>query len=295
MTTSHSFLNISWDEVRLFLATAQEGSFSAAARLTGLGQATLSRRVAALEKQVGHALFERTRDGVALTEAARRLLPWAEAMGASMREAGASVAGLEAKPEGRVRLTCSPGMGFFFAPVLARRLALSHPKIVLEVLAEVRVRDLAAHEADVALRTSLPPTGPLLSKKLLEVPLGLYAAKTLVRRLAKKPRLVDVPLIDWSDEMPSLAGRMKVFPNPRVLLTNEFLSMMAAAEAGIGAVVCSAIDARQQGLVPVPVALPALPSQSVYLVTHQALRRVPRVQVVVQAIEAVAASLQEVG
>ena len=59
----------SWDDMRLFLAVAETGSFSAAARRLRLGQPTLSRRMAELESGLGEALFERRAQGCVLTAA----------------------------------------------------------------------------------------------------------------------------------------------------------------------------------------------------------------------------------
>jgi DNA-binding transcriptional LysR family regulator len=291
MKTSHPFSNASWDDVRLFLAALDHGSFTDAAKALGVGQATMSRRVAALEAAVGHALFDRSRGGLSPTRAAQQLRPWAEAMGAAMRDAGATLAGLEAAPEGRVRLACPPGVAVDFLPPMLKRLRVQHPKLLVEVLADVRVRDLAAHEADVAIRSVAPTGGPLLVRKLCDAPVGLFAAAELVRRLPTKARLEHVPLIGWSDDVPALRAALAAIPCPRVMETNEFLTMCAAAEAGVGAIVTTAVQAKLRGLVEVPVAFPPVPPSSFLVVTHQALRQVPRVVAVIDALEALIAGL----
>lgn len=292
MKTSHPFSNASWDDVRLFLAAVEHGSFTEAARALGVGQATLSRRIAALERQVGHSLFDRSRSGLTLTSAANQLLPWAEAMGASMREAAATLAGLEMAPEGRVRLTCAPGVAVDFGPLLVRRLRAKHPKLVVEVLAELRLRDLTAYEADLALRSQPPASGPLLVKKLGELPVGLFASKDLVRRLPARPRLDQVPLLGWSEELPTLHAALAGLPCPRTMVTNDFLTMCAAASAGLGAMMTTTVQAGLRGLVRVDVPLPLAPLAPLYLVTHEALRRVPRVAAVFEAIEGLWADLE---
>jgi DNA-binding transcriptional LysR family regulator len=62
-----------WDDVRFLLAVLRAGSFTAAARLLGTDQSTVSRRIASLEASLGVALFERTRRAPLPTEAAREL------------------------------------------------------------------------------------------------------------------------------------------------------------------------------------------------------------------------------
>ncbi len=288
MKTSHPFSNASWDDVRLFLAALEHESFTLAAKALRIGQATMSRRIAALEAEVGHPLFDRSRGGLTPTHAALQLRPWAEAMGASMRDAGAALAGLESAPEGRVRLTSAPGVAVDFGPLVLKRLRVKHPKIVVELLADVRTRDLVAHEADISLRNAMPTTGPLVAKKLFELPIGLYASAALVRRLPARPRLDQVPLIDWSAELATLSNALAGLPCPRVLVTNDFLVMCAATEAGLGAMVTTSAQAAIRGFVRVDAPFPAVPPAPVFVVTHQALRRVPRVAAVLDVLDEVA-------
>ncbi|MDX2012528.1 MAG: LysR family transcriptional regulator [Myxococcaceae bacterium] len=285
METTHPLSNVSWDDVRLFLGALEHGSFTDAAKALGVGQATMSRRIAALERQLGHVLFDRSRGGLSPTHAANQLRPWAEAMGASMKDAGAALAGLEAAPEGRVRLTCAPGVAVDFGPLLLRRLQAKYPRLVVELLADTRLRDVSAHEADIALRNQAPSAGPLVVKKLFDFEVGLFASPALVRRLPAKPRLDQVPLLDWSDELPTLASALARLPCPRAMVTNDFLTMCAAAEAGLGAMVTTTVQARLRGLVAVPAPFPPVPPAPLYVVTHQALRRVPRVVAVLEAID----------
>ena len=70
----------SWDSVRVFLAVAQEGSLSKAARALNLSQPTVGRKVKALEDSLGTRLFDRLPDGLGLTAAGQELLPSAHAL-----------------------------------------------------------------------------------------------------------------------------------------------------------------------------------------------------------------------
>ena len=60
-------VNFDWNQAKAFLATAEEGSLSAAARALRLSQSTLSRQVEALEQELGLVLFERVGKGLTLT------------------------------------------------------------------------------------------------------------------------------------------------------------------------------------------------------------------------------------
>src|SRR3569833_3424936 len=130
-------MDIPWDDLRLFLAVAETGSRSAAARRLRLGQPTLSRRTAELEAQLDEALFTRGTGGVVLTAAGERLRPLALRMAEWASEATHAVAKRRHGPEGRVRITAPPGVAFdFLAPFAATKHSRT-PGITLEVLAGI--------------------------------------------------------------------------------------------------------------------------------------------------------------
>src|SRR3954463_3550313 len=110
-------MNISWEDLRLFLAVAEPGSFSSAAKQLHLGQPTISRRLADLEYELGYKLFNRTASGAAPTAAARRLLEPARKMAGWAGEAGRPAAASDREPQGTVRIAAPPGAAFqFVAP-----------------------------------------------------------------------------------------------------------------------------------------------------------------------------------
>jgi DNA-binding transcriptional LysR family regulator len=79
------------EAVRAFVAVADEGQFQLAAIQLGISQQAVSKRIAALEADLGTALFKRTPSGAALTQDGRTLLPHAAAVLAAVSEARASV------------------------------------------------------------------------------------------------------------------------------------------------------------------------------------------------------------
>lgn len=84
------------DQLHTFVAAAESGSLTSAARALGMTQSAVSRRIAALEKEVGAALFRRTPDGVTLTPAGRAYMRRIPAIRTAMRavsDAARDVAG----------------------------------------------------------------------------------------------------------------------------------------------------------------------------------------------------------
>src|SRR5262245_1894299 len=122
--------DLSWDDVRLFLAIAEEGSLSRAAKRLRVGQPTISRRLADLEQQLGYPLFKRKVEGAMLTSAGKRLLDPARKMadwaGEVARAAGQGETGA---PRGTVRVTAPPSVAFDFVAPFAVKLREKHPEI----------------------------------------------------------------------------------------------------------------------------------------------------------------------
>ncbi|MEZ4317629.1 MAG: LysR family transcriptional regulator [Myxococcota bacterium] len=285
--------DLAWDDWRFVHAAWKTGSFTAAAEVLHVGQATVSRRVAQVEERVGHVLFDRHRTGLVPTEAVRAVLPHLEALAAAAHGASRALEGLEVAPEGTVRVAAPPGMCVDWMPVLAARLSVEHPGVNLEVLADILPRDLERREADIALRMVPSPDSDLVVRRLTSVSGGLFATPEVVARLPPNPTMADVPMVHWAGEHAEIAlGRFlrQLSPGPPAFATNDYLVLRAAVLAGLGASLLSETEARTHGLVPVPVPL-ELPTVDVFLVVHRALRKVPRVSVVIDAIDALVAAL----
>lgn len=286
----HPNMEDTWDDWRLFLAAWDTGSLSAAAERLGLGQATLSRRIAALERRIGHVLFDRTRRGLAPTAAAVALAPHAEAMDSCARAASGALDGLEQAPEGVVRLAVPEGFAVDLVPALLPELARRAPAVRLEVLADNRLVDLGRREADLALRGARPEGGDLLVQRLPDVPLGLYASAGTVAGLPAGATLRDVELVQYTADLAHLPTHTwveRALDGRRPALTsNSFLALRAAVAAGTGAIVLPSLQALWSGLVEVPVPIdPPLPATQWFLVVPRPLRAVPRVAVVVQLVQ----------
>ena len=286
-------MDVSWSDWQVVRAALTEGTFSAAAESLGVGQATVSRRIAAVEEQLGHRLFDRHRTGLEPTAACRRLVPHLQALAAAADGAARSVEGLEVEARGEVRITAPPGLAADLIPALARDLRERHPDITLTVLADIQTRDLDRREADLALRMVPTTRGDLLVRRLLSVNGGLFAHPDYVATLPDAPEMRDVAVVQYGGEHAGIPiARLLDELGVRIALrSNDFLVQRAAIDAGLGAGLSSRLNATQRGWVPVPVALPELPPVHVYLVVHRALRQVPRVAVVIDAIDRLVADV----
>lgn len=287
---------LAWDDVRLFLALTRSGTLTKAAKAAGVDVSTMSRRLVALEQAVGATLFIRSREGVRPTEAAETLLADAELVAESMGRIERVTAGFETSPEGVVRLAVLPSLTESLVIPLLPKLRARFPKIVLEVSSSQLLMDLSRREADVAIRTVRPRSGELVSVKLFDAPYAFFAARRVARALARTQPL---PLIDWTADLAmSPAARWLAQHAPdaqRVLRSNVLSGHLTAAQHGLGLVLVPVqLGERTPGLVRVD--LPRFrgldtPREELWLVGHQALRHVPRVQAVWEFLRAETARL----
>src|SRR4051812_6921921 len=110
-------MDIPWEDVRLFLAVAEAGSLSGAARRLQIGQPSVTRKLAALEYTLGAKLFRRGVEGASLTSAGERLLEPARKMAEWAGEVGRAAERSNAAPRGQVRITSTPYVAYdFLAP-----------------------------------------------------------------------------------------------------------------------------------------------------------------------------------
>jgi DNA-binding transcriptional LysR family regulator len=279
-----------WDDVRVFLALWRARTLSAAASRLDVNASTVGRRLDALEEALGVRLFDRTPDGVLPTGAAEQLLGYAEQLEHAANGLAGAVSGFEASPEGTVRLTAPPAVAEeLIAPGIAR-LRKRYPGLVLELDASVPYADLARREADIAVRLSRPTSGDLVSVKLADVPGAIAASRQLAASLGELDALGDAPWIAWDASLGHLPDARWVsehVPAGSITLrTNSVGVQLHAAETGVGVLLLPEVQARARKLAPVKLAkrlraaLSPVPHATLWLVTHRALRQVPRVAAV---------------
>jgi DNA-binding transcriptional LysR family regulator len=280
---------IPWQDVELFLAVAESGSFSEAARRLRLGQATVSRRIAQLEDQLGEALFQRGVEGAIPTATAARLLPAARRMAEAAGELTRTLATGEPTPSGVVRIAAPPGVAWDFLVPFAAALRGPLPELRIEVRASIAHVDLGRHEADLALRNRPPTQGELVDLAQIRVPVGIFAHPELVAALPPEPGVGDLPWVCWAppyDRLPPRPQLEAAIPGfePR-FTSDDFLVLWRAAELGLGAMFLGGTRhrfRRDTTLVRAPIELGV--TDVMHLVTAKALLRVPRVRAVLDAL-----------
>ncbi len=286
-------MDILWDEIRLFLAVAEEGSVSRAARRLRVSQPTLSRKLAGLERALGASLFRRSVAGAALTATGERLLEPARRMAEWAGEVGRAAECSDRGPQGLVRITAPPLIAHDFLAPFAAWLAQRHPGLRLEVIAAVQLLDLVRGEADLALRGRAPAQRELKLVRTLEVANAVHVAPALARRLPRRPRLDELPWVAWAppyEDLPPNPQLAELAPGLTPAFTSDsILVQLAAAEAGMGAIVLPRLRhrfSRTPRLVPLAADLGPWSRGVIHLVAARSGLDIPRVRVVADLLEA---------
>lgn len=283
---------MNWDDVRIFLAVARAGQILGAARRLELNHATVSRRIAALERALGAKLFRRLTTGSELTAEGERFLAAAERIEADMIAARADVAGDSDEVAGAVRIGAPDGFGVAFLAPRLGALTERHPQLTIQLVPVPRSFSLSRREADIAITVERPTEGRLVAAKLVDYTLGLYAARAYVERnglpatqgelrrhrlVGYVPDLVISPSLDYGPEM--LPGWQAHFA------VSSSLGQVEAVRAGAGIGILHSFIARaHDDLVPVPAAAPI--RRAYWLVYHETVRPLRRVQAVSSFIAA---------
>ncbi len=297
-------MHTSWEDAETFLAVAEQDSFSAAAGMLGVGQPTVSRRIASLEQRLGCQLFIRNKLGAQLTEAGARLLPAAEQMARWAGEFGRLAQGAEEEPAGRVRIAAPPGLAVEVLAPLAGTLRREKPEIRLEVLASVDYIDLARGRADLAIRTRENREPELTTLYSARFEIGVFASASYKERLVERLtattptegprtgfRLEDLDWITWAAPHEQVAPRPmleRAIPDFQpAFASDNYLVLKSALEAGLGVMVLekqgASRSARDDQLVEIDLGF-SLPPSDYYLVCAKSMRYVPRVRAVAELL-----------
>lgn len=283
---------LEWDDLRFVLAVARHGSLTAAARVLGVTQPTMGRRLEHLEARLDVTLFERTATGVGLNALGTSLLGLAEQMEQVALGAERRIATRDTGLDGLVRITTLEWIGHHvLAPVLAGFCRL-HPGVTVELITADRVFSLTRHEADIALRSTRFEQEGLVERRVGVSPRGLYASDAYLAErgvpdyAAGCPGHTLISVGEIAGTLPHLHWlRDHLAPQARVALRSNSIDVhAAAARAGAGlAVLPLALGDHMPGLVRLSPPEPP-PTREFWLGFHEDLRHTQRVRKLVTYI-----------
>jgi len=185
-------IQFDWNRARAFLVTAEEGSFSAAAKALGMTQPTLGRQVDALEQELGVALFERIGRGLMLTPSGLELIEHARAMGEAASNLALSASGQTQSLEGSVAISASEITAVSLLPPIIARLRREYPGLLLEIVPSNDAVDLRRREADIAIRNFRPTQNDLIARKLRDDQGHFYATPEYIQSIGNPKEMQEL-------------------------------------------------------------------------------------------------------
>ncbi|WP_010430489.1 LysR family transcriptional regulator [Enterobacter mori] len=285
-------MNNKLNAISTFLRVAEAGSFSAAARQTGIKQSAVSQQIAALEESLGVVLLHRTTRTMKLTEQGERYRRDMQLVLDAMGEAERRLHPVDHSVQGRVHVQLPSGLGQIILPHLLGLQRL-HPELQLMISLDDRLADMVTEGVDVAIRLSSEPPQAHAARVLARIEAALFAvpgfqAVHAVSELATLPhvRFSGIPL---DAPLRLICGEETVEINVNTVFranTSDALLQALASGIGIGGLQRPlAARALQAGtLVPI---LPdwRLPDRFLYAVYPDARFIPQRVRKVVSVIE----------
>ena len=173
---------LDWSLVEVFLAVAETGSLSAAARTLNSSQPTVGRQVKEIEDRLGTSVFQRQPRGMELTETGAALLEPARAMRDAAGRFQNIAAGASEGLSGTVRITVSETIAQYVMPRIIADIRIAEPEISIELVSTDDANNLLFREADIAVRMFRPTQLDLITQHIGNMPIKVFAAKSYLQR-----------------------------------------------------------------------------------------------------------------
>ncbi len=180
-----SLPTLDWSLVQTFLAVAEHGSLSGAARALGQSQPTLGRHVKQIEEQLGLEVFIRHSKGLSLNEVGKLLLAPAQRMHEAQRQFALTAAGQDHGLAGTVRLTASEFVSHHVLPGIIAQIRIAEPAIAIELVPSDSTENLLFREADIAVRMYRSKQLDIVTQHIGDVRLGLFASHDYLARAGR--------------------------------------------------------------------------------------------------------------
>ncbi|WP_368309070.1 LysR family transcriptional regulator [Luteibacter sp. CQ10] len=275
--------DIDWQDVRVFIAVARQGSLSAAARMLSVTHATVARRLQSLEQSLGEKLLERRVEGYVLTPAGTQALEAASDMEHAAQILGRGMA--DATPRGLVRISSSPGLSGGFLAARLPLLAARFPKLDIDLAPALRSVSLERHEADIALRFDQPRDGDVIARPLTTVGYGFYGTEEACRSVEAGGEPVFIGFNEADAYLSQATWLSRHFPRARVVFRakDQFLQSIAA-RSGAGLALIPHYIGRGDPLLRSCDLGSLPPSRDVYLLTRSRDRKDASIRAVADAV-----------
>jgi DNA-binding transcriptional LysR family regulator len=190
------------ENLGLFFHVVDSGGFTQASRRTGIGKATISRRISALEQELAVALLHRNARQLVMTEAGERLFVRARTIVEEAEAAKSEALDSGGEASGHLRISCPVVLAEVAVGRLAATFTRQNPRVRVTLNVSNQAIDPVAERFDVVIRPSTTPLADtsLCARRLYDATYGVVATPSLAAKLgAVHPdELADAPAVGWS-------------------------------------------------------------------------------------------------
>lgn len=280
-------MNWNWDQLRFFLALAENNTLTEAASVLAVSHSTVLRRIKNFEKQLDTHLFEQRPDGYILTTAGQQLFEECTQIRQRIRAVSEQIAGSDHELAGEVVITTTDTLAQYVLPTELQAIQANYPNLQFTLQMLNQLSNLNNREADIAIRTCLTPPDDLIGRKVGDLHFSVVASK---KYLCEHP-IDSFPAGNQSHNFICLDSNYASTPfynwfkqrvsDPLLCTTvSNFISATAMARAGMGfTVLPSYVLNHEPELTSIPVDSP-IPHNELWLLSHINLRNTDRVKLV---------------
>ena len=279
--------SINWQWWHYFLVIAEQGSLSKAAIQLKLSQPTLSRHLAALEKQLGQTLFDRSSQGLILTDFASRLIDESKNMRDTAAKLERFVSGHEQQLEGSVRLAVAEPTAMYNLPQVLPKFLSTYPDVRVEVVMSNFETNLGNRDADLAIRAFAPTQQDLIARHLFDLPLGFFATEEYLLKNGTPKTLKELFQLNvfGPDRDPLELNWIRSMAQPATISASDFYFRsdfmplrFELVKMGHGITIVDCYLGHKSGLVQIEVEA-SLPTLPIYLTCHRDVRHNRKIRV----------------
>lgn len=269
-----------WSDLKVFLAIARAGTLGGAARMIGQTQPTMGRRLRALEQAVGHALFQRTSDGLVLTDEGTAVLRHAQRVEEETIAFERELDGQRQELNGVLRVSSSDWFGVHMLTPVCAEFSRMHPMATIELVTDSRLLNLARREADLVFRIQPFDQPDIVQRKCMHIEYGLYGPAGSTPPIARDGAGYPLIMLDSAfDDFPDSRWLQRLLPNAHVVFRSnnrDAQAMMCARGAGL-AVLPRPLGDNIPGLQKIDLGLPP-PGRDLWAGYHRDLRGLRRLR-----------------
>lgn len=280
-------ISFDWNQARALLATAEEGSYSGAARALRTTQPTVGRQISSLEGALGVTLVERSVKGQKLTQAGLELVNHIRAMGEAATLVSMTADRQSHSVTGEVVVTATDLLSALILPRVLLPLRETAPGIAVRVNSSNSIESLTQRDADIAIRHARPTASDLIAQHVGDFRANLYASISYFERAGRPNSMQELSAHAFVGDLdlqrfilPMQNIGIPIQPENFVMLSDNGVTTWEMVKAGYGISMQPEVLGDTEPNV--EKALSEFPSWEfpIWAVTHREIQTSPRIRVV---------------